>query len=139
MARIVNVRHEPCDVYIGREVPGWPESPWGNPYRLEVIAGAGGPQYLIRQREPGGRWRIVAQTHSRRLAVDSMLRYYRIHVERTLAPRLSELVGRRLGCWCVPGRCHGEVLLALLVDRGLDVVDPDPQLGLELGDRRQDS
>ena len=27
---------------------------------------------------------------------------------------LEELRGRRLGCWCAPRRCHGDVLVELL-------------------------
>ena len=30
---------------------------------------------------------------------------------------LAELRGKRLGCWCVPERCHGEVLERLVRER----------------------
>ena len=30
-----------------------------------------------------------------------------------LLARLRELRGRRLGCWCAPGPCHGDVLAEL--------------------------
>ena len=26
--------------------------------------------------------------------------------------KLAALKGKRLGCWCAPGPCHGEVLVA---------------------------
>lgn len=134
MARVVNVSHEPCDVYVGRAHAGRPESPWGNPYRIEADPSA--RLYRIHVRGSDGRWREYTATHSKQLAVYSLMRFYRIHVERELGNRLPELIGKRLGCWCAPGPCHANVLVQLLVDRGLDVRDPDPQLGLELGERR---
>lgn len=39
---------------------------------------------------------------------------------------LQELVGRKLGCWCIttseiyPLRCHGQILLKLIRERGLE-------------------
>lgn len=40
---------------------------------------------------------------------------------------LTELVGKRLGCWCVnqpwysPGKCHGDVLVKLIKEKGLEL------------------
>ena len=31
---------------------------------------------------------------------------------------LEELRGQRLGCWCKPGPCHGDILLKLLREAG---------------------
>lgn len=37
-----------------------------------------------------------------------------------LLARLPELVGKRLGCWCAPQACHGDVLVRLIGERGLE-------------------
>lgn len=85
---VVNRRARlPYDVYIGR--PG----PWGNPFaigkdgtRAEVIA----------------KYRVWI-TSDRRVPV-------------VLRKNLYRLKGKRLGCWCAPAPCHGDVL-AELADR----------------------
>lgn len=33
---------------------------------------------------------------------------------------LPELVGKRLGCWCKPQPCHGDVLIKLMLELGLE-------------------
>lgn len=38
--------------------------------------------------------------------------------------RLRALVGLRLGCWCAPQRCHGDVLIKLIHEWGLEPVEP---------------
>lgn len=79
--RVVNLNEEPYDVYIGRP------SKWGNPF--EVKFGRG-----------------------RESVVDS----YRIHLERLIdegtitLEDLQELKGKRLGCFCKPLLCHGDVI-----------------------------
>ena len=35
-------------------------------------------------------------------------------LNKELMNSLSELRGKRLGCWCKPERCHGNVLIELL-------------------------
>jgi len=38
-----------------------------------------------------------------------------------LLERLPELVGKRLGCFCKPHeQCHGDVLIELIKERGLE-------------------
>lgn len=37
-----------------------------------------------------------------------------------LLARLPELAGKRLGCWCAPLPCHGDVLVRLVRERGLE-------------------
>lgn len=81
-------------VYVGRAMHrgGWqpPASPLANPFRP-------GPD--------GGRDEVMA-------------RYREYLLERPdLLAMLSELRGRRLGCWCVPLPCHAEIL-AELADAG---------------------
>ena len=77
------------DVYIGRanrryKLPG---SIWGNPYKP---------------------WQDGDS--------DAVLKKYREYVLNSpdLMARLSELKGKRLGCWCAPESCHGDVLIELM-------------------------
>ena len=77
VTRVVNVRTEKYDVYIGR--PGM----WGNPY-------------------------AVTASRTREQAI----RMYRVYLTQNV--RLMRLVhtlhGKRLGCFCAPLACHGDVL-----------------------------
>lgn len=85
---VVNLRREPYDVYIGR--PGKGQSgPWGNPFRLESDAQRGAT--LQRYRE----W-LDAQIAQGKISRQS----------------LAELSGKRLGCFCKPQPCHGDILAA---------------------------
>lgn len=85
-----NVR-EAFDVYIGRDVPehGIVGSKWGNPF-------------VMTDDSETERERVIAA--------------YRdwIVTQPGLMSSLEELRGRRLGCWCAPERCHGDVLVELL-------------------------
>jgi len=47
---------------------------------------------------------------------------YEVHIRRSpkLLAALPELVGKRLGCYCKPLACHGDVLVRLLKERGLE-------------------
>jgi uncharacterized protein DUF4326 len=94
--RVVHVRRDPFDIYIGRPMKRYPElhaEGWGNPVRPGpgVDAIAAYRDWLMRQPD--------------------------------LLARLPELRGKALGCWCAPKggmtgdlyghTCHGEVLAAL--------------------------
>ena len=75
MTRVVHVRKEPYDTYIGRSFMEFGESVWHNPFRVE----------------PGcGRKCVIER--------------YEAHVRSRpdLMARLPELRGRTLGCWCKP-------------------------------------
>jgi len=90
--RVVHVRKEPFDVYIGREWAEYPQSVWHNPFHI----GPDGTreEVLVRYRE----W-IMTQPH--------------------LLSALKELKGKTLGCWCHPLSCHGDIL-AELADQVID-------------------
>lgn len=81
--RVVNLRHEAYDVYIGRP------SFWGNPIRLQREDDR---QNVL---EEYTEWLLTTEEGAKRLA------------------RLSELRGKRLGCFCAPKLCHGDVLARL--------------------------
>lgn len=42
-----------------------------------------------------------------------------IRKQAHLLAALSELVNKRLGCYCWPKACHGEVLIKLLIEFGM--------------------
>ena len=79
------------DVYIGRAVVehGIENSKWGNPFVMVDDSDAERKRAINAYRE----W-VVAQPE--------------------LMQSLEELRGKRLGCWCAPKACHGDVLIQLL-------------------------
>ncbi len=86
MTRVVNIRHENYDVYIGRAGHGQ-DGYFGNPIRL-------------RQNEDRG----------------STLEKYRIYFNERLQTdpqfkqRIHALKGKTLGCFCKPFPCHGDII-----------------------------
>jgi hypothetical protein len=86
--RVVNLRTDDYDVYIGRG------SKWGNPFRM-----ANGTVY-------------------ERVRVISAYRKF-IRKRADLLAALEELRGKRLGCYCAPKACHGDVLVELLEEEDL--------------------
>lgn len=95
--RVVNKNKEGYDVYIGRG------SKWGNPYthisnkktKAEFIVG------------------------SRKESIEKFKEYLLNNEE--LMSALPELKGKRLGCYCKPKSCHGDVIVELVnnLDRNL--------------------
>ena len=86
---VVNIlAGEEFDVRIDR----W--SKWGNPY----------------SHKRGTRARFVVKTK------EEAIRRYREWIRKQLAllACLHELKGKRLGCNCRPGPCHGDVLMDLI-------------------------
>jgi len=79
------------DVYIGRgRCPrtGRPGR-WGNPFRV----GPDGDREEVIERYREWLWREISSG-------------------RIDLAALAALHGKRLGCWCAPSRCHGEILEA---------------------------
>jgi Domain of unknown function (DUF4326) len=85
-ARVVHVKHEPYDVYIGRGVPraGFRRSKWSNPYEIG---------------KHGTRREVILKYERHLLANEELM------------GALPELRGKVLGCWCAPNPCHGDVLV----------------------------
>jgi hypothetical protein len=86
--RVVHFKKEPYDVYIGRP------SKWENPF-------ASKPSSLAEH-----------HVESKAAAIDAYRDY--ILSRPDLLADLAELEGKTLGCWCRPGRCHGDVLVELI-------------------------
>lgn len=83
-----------CDVYIGRGMymGGWklPKSKWANPFKID------------------------RKMEKRAGALHAVDRYKKWIVSRPeLMKSIHELKGKRLGCWCHPFPCHGDVLAEL--------------------------
>lgn len=81
-----------CDIYIGRKQyqGGWKleDSKWANPYPVKMY----------------GR--------------DLSLKYYENYIRSSpLFGQLWELAGKRLGCWCKPEACHGDILVKLFKEK----------------------
>ncbi len=90
MTTVVNIRTHRYDVYIGREGHGH-DGYWGNPYSITC---------------DGGRERVIA------LYREYFLK--RLRVDPEFARRIMELKGKRLGCFCAPKPCHGDVIVRYL-------------------------
>lgn len=53
---------------------------------------------------------------------DEVIKKYEewIRTQPDMIRRLPELKNKVLGCWCFPQHCHGEVLLKLLKEQGIE-------------------
>jgi hypothetical protein len=80
---VVNKYQSAFDVYIGRG------SRWGNPYRI-------GPD--------GDRAAVIAKY--------KQLLWRQIKEGIVTTDDLRQLDGKRLGCFCKPAACHGDVIAA---------------------------
>ncbi len=83
---VVNINKEPVDIYIGRAGRG-EDGYFGNPFR-------------------------IGHGISREDAVKRFQRYFadRIEKDSEFKRRILALKGKRLGCFCKPQACHGDVI-----------------------------
>lgn len=88
--RVVNIRREACDVYVGRVGLG-SDGRFGNPYRI----GKNGTREEVLEK--------FRKYFYNRIATDD-----KFHLE------VLQLKGLRLGCFCAPRPCHADVLAAYL-------------------------
>jgi len=86
--RVVNLNREKYDVYIGRAGNGH-DGYFGNPFKLESA--------LLRD-----------------VVLDRYKTYFleRIARDEEFRRRVLGLVGLRLGCFCKPLACHGDIIVA---------------------------
>lgn len=106
MTRVINLRRTRYDVYIGREKNKIFH--YGNPfshlpYTLGVIQvrTKESAVYCYREWLKGTRFRDVEQER-----------------RAWILKNLEALRGKRLGCFCHPAVCHGDVLVELLEEIG---------------------
>jgi hypothetical protein len=83
--RVVNLRFQPYDVYIGRAGKGQ-DGYFGNPYSARE-------------------WGPLT-------ALDRFEVYFQARLDRDpeFRRRVMELRGKALGCFCKPRTCHGDVI-----------------------------
>lgn len=90
---VVNIRTHKYDVYIGR-AGHCQDGCFGNPFSA------------VRD---GGRDRAIELYRE--------YFYNRLRVDQDFARRIRELKGKKLGCFCKPKACHGDVIVEYLDDR----------------------
>ena len=79
--KVVNLRNEKYDVYIGRG------SPFGNPFKIGI--------------------------DGTRLEVIEKYKHY-LAVNTTLQDKVKKIKGKKLGCFCSPLPCHGDIIINFL-------------------------
>lgn len=85
MTTVVNRAKEKCDAYIGRP------SIFGNPYRMSMVT-----------------------TRAEAIAKYRVWFLERIERDAHFRVRVEALRGKRLGCYCAPLACHGDVIVEWL-------------------------
>jgi len=78
---VVNIKHDPYDIYIGRG------SVYGNPFR-------------------------IGRNGTREQVIEKYREWVKTRPE--ILDHLEALRDKRLGCYCKPAACHGDVLIELL-------------------------
>jgi len=91
-AKVVHMKVEPFDVYIGRGRG----SIWGNPF----------------SHKEGTQARFKVETREQAIACFEQW----IREQPQLMGQLWRLRGKVLGCWCKPKACHGDVLARLAAE-----------------------
>ena len=100
--RVVHCKRDSFDIYIGRPSSGGYEH-YGNPFTHKVATKA---SVILSSRQ--------ASIEAFRLWLAGEA-YPEVNPEQRkwILANLSNLQGKRLGCWCVPSACHGHVLAQL--------------------------
>lgn len=111
--RVANITAgDEFDVYIGRPGKGQ-DGFFGNPHEIGLCltcSGAGSP--------------TAAVYHTRLGAIDAFCKYFAQQLEDpTYRTRVLKLRGLRLGCFCRPRLCHGDIIAAWLDDPKLHLAD----------------
>ena len=82
---------DPNHIYIGRNmnfyVEGANASKWQNPFTVK------------------------------KYGLDDCLKLYEEYVRTNLYNDLDELKGKIMGCWCIPNKCHGDILIKLFNEK----------------------
>jgi hypothetical protein len=89
---VVHCKKSKYDVYIGRP------SKWGNPF-THINDGKTLAKYVVGSRDE---------------AVERYREWITDGDGKHLLNDLVELKGKKLGCWCKPKSCHGDVLIELI-------------------------
>jgi len=94
--RVVNLRNSGYDVYIGRAGKG-EQGYFGNPHTV-------------------GYCKLCRKTHDREGAISEYVKYFleRVQTDAEFRRRVLALEGKRLGCFCAPLPCHGDIIIRWL-------------------------
>lgn len=63
----------------------------------------------------------IGKDGNRQEVIDKFEQYLRNNQE--LLDSIEELRGNRLGCWCSPKSCHGDIFLKLLAEKTASPID----------------
>lgn len=91
---VVNIKYQDYDVYIGRAGNGQ-DGYFGNPCKLNQLC------------------KYCSMTHEWPTATIPCYRRYfeeRIAQDDEFKKRVGDLAGKRLGCFCKPNACHGDII-----------------------------
>jgi hypothetical protein len=93
---VVNLYKEPYDIYIGRQGKG-KDGYFGNTHII-------------------GFCKVCNKSHSREESVEAFRIDFhkRVEADGIFKEKLKELKGKRLGCFCKPQVCHGDVFVEYL-------------------------
>jgi len=92
--KVVNLRKEPYDVYIGRAGRGQ-DGYFGNPCAI------------------GQKCPVCSEVHKDGGSTIPCFKHYfynRIRTDKDFLRRVRTLKGKTLGCFCKPNPCHGDVI-----------------------------
>lgn len=92
---VVNLRKNKYDFYIGRANPrtGLKGSIFANPFKIDTKEGI---------------------TRERSIELYKEYFYARLKNESEFKEAVLKLKGKRLGCWCKPLPCHGDIIVEYL-------------------------
>ena len=110
ITRAVNIYREAHDVYVGRARRNQPPSKWGNPY---VVGQTLTKQQLDAIAPYAERFRPhVGKNIKRGMATELFHASLECRIEKgeLTAADFRPLVGKKLGCFCKPKDCHGDVI-----------------------------
>ena len=104
---VVNVSHSDCDVYIGRTRKCSESGVTTADVLCNLYTHLSGTlaQFKVQNRDE---------------AVERHMADLRALPPDVLLAKLKPLVGKRLGCFCVPKRCHGYNYVKLIKELGLE-------------------
>ncbi len=114
MTKVVNINHSSYDEYIGR----------GTEYRTHMNSRGiqPGEKGWLGNPHPIG-WCDICQTyHSREECIQAFKKdfYRKINNDSVFQKAVLQLRGKRLGCYCKPKACHGDVIKAWIESQPIE-------------------
>ncbi len=101
---IVNIANDSCEVYIGR----------GTEYRTHMLAEGikPGEEGWLGNPHPIGWCDICSEYHTRIECINKFTQdfYRKINNDPEFRKSVLSLKGKRLGCYCKPKECHGDII-----------------------------